>query len=1133
MKKLGRSILFILGVVILLLGIGLGFFPTWASSESGQRTLVGWINAWSRGSFSIEKLELSWFGSQRFEHVLYQDSQGETIFKVRNLETDTPLFNLLFSRRSFNRTLLQDPYLRLQSDEEKTSTSFSKKRKSSASSQDFALPNFRGPLQVENGTLVLEPTDSLPVTLKDMNIAVDPNEKQLQIKANSIQGSLNGSIEVTANLEQPLRIQANGAHLPTAILDFFEGSDKVSKAIGPEISFSIAATAQEKRTFTLKAQLEAPQLKGYLEGRSDGTYFYVGQNTTLDYTLTPQFFKYLLEEEQRGNWELASKTLIRAEIEEGVFPLQMESPSWKQIQLKGKMTIDRAELTHKRLGTYSLNRTDLLLQTQDTLNAQFHAEIQGKEASKVQGELAFVSSETFSFKVECLEFPVTLLTLASTQLEKNARQLLGPHFDLNAEGNVNRQKLKGEITLKSNELAAKVQLTGKLDSFKFSTEGEKKLTGKTAELMGPALSFNITGNAHERGGSLIFPLLRGQLTNSNFDLNFKGSFGEAGKPLSPNTLKLIAKCIIHELPIEEKGLNGGVCTLEVDGPNNRLIGEVSAGESEATVSINQLIQEGEIDFSKAQITFETHLKHFPTAALSPFLPSQIQLPMLVGKTITVNSFGHYFPNQTPRLKLKLDAKATGFAANLSVEIDEGLVVTQQTPATIRWELTPQRYAALMEMLSLEETKEPTFTLVKPTTFDLEIQQFTCPHVPPKEIKSFLCQSGFTGKMHLGLSFFKNKQTGESIAIEEVSGLVSGERFADGIDLDIKGKILAANVPNSENSGFGFQGSLLNFWTESGELATEHLTLKGVLTLDLIPVPQLIGILPIDQETRNVVQAVLGELLNARIAGEIVRGSGPLTLDIQSSNFKAIVPLQLQPHHFYLRDYVNAEITLTEAVNATLLRDITPLLVSGAYSENPLKLTIGPEGFMVPIRPYSLEGVKIGAATLDIGKISIRNGGQIQKLMSFLKVGDITPEGWMSAWFTPIYIHLEKGVATYKRVDALLANSAHIALWGSINLITDEVRMTLGIAAPTLQQRFEINGLSRTEMFQVKMRGTTHKLELDWSAASTRIGYLIARSAGGGLGQIVGGILEQFFKELGEEKAPPPTTQPFPWESKPN
>ena len=57
----------------------------------------------------------------------------------------------------------------------------------------------------------------------------------------------------------------------------------------------------------------------------------------------------------------------------------------------------------------------------------------------------------------------------------------------------------------------------------------------------------------------------------------------------------------------------------------------------------------------------------------------------------------------------------------------------------------------------------------------------------------------------------------------------------------------------------------------------------------------------------------------------------------------------------------------------------------------------------------------------------------------------------------------------------------------------------------------------------------HKRILDWSSAYTRIGIIMTRTAGG-LGYILGGLIEQIVTALGEEPTPPPSTTPFPWQS---
>ncbi len=452
----------------------------------------------------------------------------------------------------------------------------------------------------------------------------------------------------------------------------------------------------------------------------------------------------------------------------------------------------------------------------------------------------------------------------------------------------------------------------------------------------------------------------------------------------------------------------------------------------------------------------------------------------IGSTLTLDANGYYAPHQDPKLNLDLNAKGEGFAASLAVSIDGTLKVSQTRPSYIEWQMTPERYAALMQRFQVKPESESTFILTKPTQIAIHISEFTCPTEWPKKLGPFLCQSGFVGTLQISSAIFQGRQRQERIVFQEIKGSIKGANFSEAIDLTLNGEIVAPPVPQNEKSAFSFEGQMLNFWTKTGKFNRERLTLKGVLNLDLLPVHPILGIIPLDPESRAMAQALLGDLVNAKIQGEISQLAGPITIDVKSSNFKALLPLQLQPHALFLRDYVDAEITLTEAVNEVFLKDINPLLLTGAYSDHPIKLYIYPQGFSIPLRPYSLQNVEIGHAVVDIGKIRVRNGGNIQTLMEFLKAKEISPDGLMEAWFTPITLTYHNGVASYQRFDALLANSIHIALWGSINLLNNQVNMTLGIAETTLSQRLKVSGLREKDMFQVKMKGTTDHLDLDWA-----------------------------------------------------
>ena len=654
--------------------------------------------------------------------------------------------------------------------------------------------------------------------------------------------------------------------------------------------------------------------------------------------------------------------------------------------------------------------------------------------------------------------------------------------------------------------------------------------GDKAKVVGHSLSFNLNGQVYAQKDHFSLPFVKGKLFNPHLEMDFRGQMGKKDGGFSPEHIQLIATGHIIQLPIEEglsqQALENGTLYIQIDGSKNLIVVKAEAESIKADIEIHHFIQNDQIAFDASEITFICDLQDFPLEVISPFISEDFAITDFLGKKMTLHTQGTYTPSGEPRLTLELNARSPGFTASLALSVDGTLTVDQDRPSYIYWEINPERYETLIRSLRINPEYESKFSLTRPTSLELTISQFICPATSsPNDVGHFLCQSGFVGKIHLGTTIFKSKQTQELIIFQEIMGDIKGENFSKAIDLALSGNIVASDIPESEKSAFSFKGEMLNFWTQEGSFNRQGLTVKGVLTLDLLPVRQITGLVPLDKETREILQAVLGGLVNARIYGEISQLSGPLTVDIKASNFKALLPLTI-----YLRDYVNAEITLTEAVSETLLKDIAPLIISGAYSDHPLKVYIDPQGFMIPINPYSLAGVRINNAIIDIGKIRVRNGGQIQSLMEFLKAQEVSPDGLMQAWFTPIFMTFQDGVAFYKRFDILLASNVHIALWGGINLINDQVNMTLAIAPSTLAQRFKISGLSKKELFQVKMRGTTHKLELDWKSAYTRIAFIVAKTAGGHIGQIIGGILENLISSFGEEPSPPPTTDPLPWEN---
>ncbi len=1143
MPRFLKAFLWTLGSLALFCLIVLSILPTLLSTDWGTKTFVEWYNARDHGKLTVENIELNWIGAQSAKNLAYEDKNGEKLLSVEKFNTKTSLLYFLFGGRHLGETEILKPYVVYTQEVEKEENEKKKKHKASKTRATI-WPRLEKGFTVKEGTLILKQEKLPPITISEIDVQALELPDTYQISAKTLQGAAAGTIAVDISLLEKLHAKGDIKNFPLAILDQVDESTLYTDAIGPTFDIHFDLTKEPNKTLSLTAEIQSQNLNGSLKGETREKKLYLDPSSHLVFTVTPRFFKYLLPESQKDVWTLASNTNVQFEISEGIFPLSTKKAALHDVVLQAKGTVERAEIVHKALGSYSFNNFKMEVIALSNLEISYQGEIHGKEPSSLSGTLSLTPKGEITFSSNYKGFPVSLVQLLSPSLEKNIRLAVGNLFDLNTEGTYRNGKIEMQGTLIAHDLQVSGELYGPLNRLNFDISGFKTLAGKKAEYIGKTAEFEIDGVAHLSKNSASIPLINGKITTPFYLVTVKGTIGDRGGQIDLNEVELVATGKVLELPYAQEfpnvTLKNGNFVLNVDGPSNKILGKASINTQvhydkgvmdskalQARFEMSDYIREDALDFENAHISFSSELDHLPLALLTPFAPDELDIPELFGTTATIISQGEYAPTQDPSITLDLNITGEGVQASLSLAVDGTISVAQNKPSFVHWELTPSRYQALVKYLRPEQ--EPAFQLTKSAPIDLSIKELTCPTTPYEGVGQFLCKTGFVGNLSIGTLTFRSVGTQEYLVIDHTAGSIEGVDFSQAIELHLHGDVLAQNIPQSESSSFQFDGNLFNFWTPEGKFNREGLTVDGELNLELLPVRQLTEIYPMDQETRVLVQAVLGELVNARIYGRISQMSGPLTVDVKSSNFKATLPILLQPEGIYLRDVVDAELTLTPEVNQTLITDINPLLIAGAYSDHPIRIVIDPQGFMIPIHPYNLQGVKIGKAMIDIGRIRIRNGGDIQELMNFLKATDITPDGEMTAWFTPIYMSQNNGVASYSRVDMLLANEFHIALWGSINLITNKVRMTLGIAPSTLKKRFNIAGLSKKDMFQVKMRGTTKDLDLDWSSATTRIGILVGTAVGGPIGSLIGGILEQIVSALGDEPSPPPTTSPFPWE----
>nr|NGX61487.1 hypothetical protein [Chlamydiota bacterium] len=1114
MKLFWKILLGVLCLLSILLILTSAALPTWFSYPMGKERLTHWINESIPGEVTWSKGDFNWISGQTLENLVVSDASGSEVFTLEKFHTDTSLLYLLFGGRKLKNTRFFAPNLHWEEAEKGASLVSKALEKKERKKKRSFLPQFTGSFSLKEGEIFLDSPKISPITIDELAIEKTEDPETFHFVAKTNQGGIQGEIALAARLEGKMKLLADIKNFPIALFDQLEGTTLFTQAIGPTLDLNGEIEKDLENSLLLNIQIKSQNLTGTVKGKTEEKKFLLNPSSQLTFTVTPGFFQNWVQEEKRGDWSLASKTAVKIEIEQGIFPLNLKKPDYSEIVFQGRAYIDRAEITHKTLGSYSLKQFDVALASLDNLEIAYKGAIQGKEATELSGNLSLTPEGDLFYTSQVEGFPVSLLELFSPDLANNVRALLGSSFNLYTQGTYQEKQFETTFQIASSQLELNGRGEGDLPLFSFSLAGIRKFPAPSSAYLGSPLEFQVRGRGEflEEGARL--PQLSGTFSSSHLEGDFRGSLGQNGEGVSYETMTLLAKGKILKLPYQEEipdlEIENGNFLLRVDGAKNQITGKAAIDTIRkeenhslaATFTIQDYIREEGIDFSQSKLLFSTDLEALPVAMLQGLVPESFNLPQLLGETLDIEADGEY---QNEQGTLALKATGEGIHAALSFSIEETLRVKQEELGSIYWEMTPTRYQALIYALFPEH--EPIYTLTRTAPVVLNIQEFTCPKLPLREEENFFCQSGFSASIEIGKLFFRGQDSLEPFGIHQIRGTLAGEKFSEAMRLQLEGEFASPNTPEGERSGFAFEGEVRNFWDPTGRFNRDQLAVTGSLTLDFVPIPQLTGALPIQEKNRIWIQAVLGELVNARIYGEVTQLTGEITADIKASNFKGSLPLFIRPHGIFLRDTMKAELTLTPEVNEIFLKDISPLFLTGARSEHPIILQISPQGFFCPFAPFSFSQLKIGQAVIDLGKIYVKNGGQVQSLMQFLKATEVSPDGWMEAWFTPIYMSLENGVASYARFDMLLATKMHIALWGRINLLTDQVNMTLGIAPKTLEQRFGVKGLSNQDLFQVKMTGTNNNLQLDWSAASTRIGLLIARASTGGIGAIVGGLLE--------------------------
>lgn len=383
-----------------------------------------------------------------------------------------------------------------------------------------------------------------------------------------------------------------------------------------------------------------------------------------------------------------------------------------------------------------------------------------------------------------------------------------------------------------------------------------------------------------------------------------------------------------------------------------------------------------------------------------------------------------------------------------------------------------------------------------------------------------------------------------------SGLVqSGPDLAGAVDIhltvdhlyDLSALSTAAKlgiIPKSGSGSFQADIKARHFLSPNATLDLTDLSSNTEITFAHFPAPLLDSLASVLGMKHPPFEALLGAEIEGSGTLSIEHATGPITLDLSSKSARISLAGKLHAAEFVLSKPLRIRTDVTPELSNYIVNTLNPLSLTSLSSTRPISLEISHEGFFFPLSPFNLSGVNIPKIHLEVGEISSQNEGTLNIAVGLLKSIQLSKEKELKVWFAPLDATLQRGILTLQRTEILLSRMFEIALWGDIDVVNDNVSMTLGLTAQALKKAFGIKDLPKNYVLHIPLKGTMNTVKIDKGTATKKIAALMIwqqKSLAGGLAGGFGGALAgKFIDKLGllpDQKAyTPPPQRPFPWEN---
>lgn len=598
----------------------------------------------------------------------------------------------------------------------------------------------------------------------------------------------------------------------------------------------------------------------------------------------------------------------------------------------------------------------------------------------------------------------------------------------------------------------------------------------------------------------------------------------------------------------QSSLTGSQADFSYSGPKNTLEAKVASsfsqnntpmGSLKMDLQLSQFLQGNKISLPSAKSRSQIDISQLSTSLIQTLLSSSSLDPIL-GSTLDLKVD---WLGSASMQTISLHAKSPLCSFDGSLLYNGNLLQISGSPLKAKLTLTKEGYPVIDHLLSKDGAAKSPFSLVDTADFTFELSSFSIPFITDEKTKSYhpdLAKAIFSGKLQNNALSFVEESTSQTIAIEQFTTTFSKTQSSSPLKLSLSAKANSSSQKSSSSVAVGtvsIDAVLDQFIAPSGAIDLSHLSSDFNVDIQKFPSSVLDLFARTAGKTNAPFSALFGPQINMTMKTHLQDATGPITLNINSANTRASMAGSLTNGILTLSEPIYAQVTMSPELSTLLLKEVNPLSMTEISSKHPFTLEIDPKGFSLPISPFKLEEMNVPNARIELGQVSCKNEGNLTIALGLLKMSQNSQGNTLNLWFTPVDLHILQGVVKVERTDILVADAYDIALWGTVNPVSDKVDMVLGLTAQALKKAFKIKNLPEDYVLHIPLKGSLEHVEINKTAATAKIAALLAwqqKSLAGAIGGgPAGALFGEFLNKIGtlplNDESTPPPKKPFPWD----